>query len=440
MKIINLKAENFKRLVAVEITPDGNVVEIAGRNGQGKTSVLDAIWVTLAGLSVAPAKPIRKGAEEARIRLDLGEIIVTRTFKQDGETGKVTSSLKVENADGSRYGSPQAVLDKLMGALTFDPLAFARMQPKQQFDALRGLVPGFDFGQHDRLQADDFERRRALNAKAREAGNAAALIATRKPMPRMDESALVADLEAAGKHNADIETRKANRERLSLRAQALRKDIKFDVDAIENDLKQITALQARIEETRARNLSRDKEATEIEVRIEAAGALAMPIDTAAITAKITEARLTNSAIDEDERNAKRKAELHETAKRYEQQSEELTLTMQKREEEKVAAISAAKLPVNGMALGKDEVLINDIPFSQASDAEQLRVSIAMAMAMNPKLRVIRVRDGSLLDDESMRLLATMATDRDYQVWIERVDSSGKVGIVLEDGHIKREQA
>jgi len=44
MKIISLVAENVKKLVAVEIKPDGNLVEITGKNGQGKTSVLDSIW------------------------------------------------------------------------------------------------------------------------------------------------------------------------------------------------------------------------------------------------------------------------------------------------------------------------------------------------------------------------------------------------------------
>lgn len=33
MKIIELKAENVKRLKAVEIVPEGNTVIISGRNG-----------------------------------------------------------------------------------------------------------------------------------------------------------------------------------------------------------------------------------------------------------------------------------------------------------------------------------------------------------------------------------------------------------------------
>ena len=42
MKIIELQAENVKRLKAVDITPDGTLQVIGGRNAQGKSSVLDA--------------------------------------------------------------------------------------------------------------------------------------------------------------------------------------------------------------------------------------------------------------------------------------------------------------------------------------------------------------------------------------------------------------
>jgi hypothetical protein len=64
-----------------------------------------------------------------------------------------------------------------------------------------------------------------------------------------------------------------------------------------------------------------------------------------------------------------------------------------------------------------------------------RVSVAIAMAANPKLRVLRVRDGSLLDEDGIAMLAKLANERDYQIWLERVDSTGKIGVVMEDGEV-----
>jgi hypothetical protein len=94
------------------------------------------------------------------------------------------------------------------------------------------------------------------------------------------------------------------------------------------------------------------------------------------------------------------------------------------------------MPIKGLSINDDGVIYNSIPFNQISSAEQLKVSLSIAMSMNPTLRVIRIMDGSLLDDDNLKLISEMAKDNDYQIWIEKVDSSGKVGFYIEDGSIK----
>jgi hypothetical protein len=82
------------------------------------------------------------------------------------------------------------------------------------------------------------------------------------------------------------------------------------------------------------------------------------------------------------------------------------------------------------------VLLNGIPFKQASGAEQLRASLAMAIALNPKLRVIRIADGSLLDSDNLALVEAAARENDFQVWIEMVGDGDGRGIVIEDGEVR----
>jgi recombinational DNA repair ATPase RecF len=89
MKIVNRKAENFKKLVAVEISFTDNNVIVTGKNGAGKSSVLDAIWWALSGKKHIQDKPIREGQTKAMIRLDLGTIIVERVFNEKGSSLKV---------------------------------------------------------------------------------------------------------------------------------------------------------------------------------------------------------------------------------------------------------------------------------------------------------------------------------------------------------------
>jgi len=36
---------------------------------------------------------------------------------------------------------------------------------------------------------------------------------------------------------------------------------------------------------------------------------------------------------------------------------------------------------------------------------------------------------------TLALIAGMAAEKDYQIWIERVDASRKIGIVMEDGEV-----
>ena len=161
MKIISLTAENIKKLVAVKIVPDSHVVEITGRNASGKSSVLDSIWWALAGAKSHQSRPIRRGQTKALIRLDLGDIIVTRKFREN-KKGRVTTSLIVETTEGARFPSPQAMLDKLMETLAFDPLEFSRMDASRQYDhseaALRTRLRGPGGEDHEGLlPADDGE-------------------------------------------------------------------------------------------------------------------------------------------------------------------------------------------------------------------------------------------------------------------------------------------
>ena len=65
-----------------------------------------------------------------------------------------------------------------------------------------------------------------------------------------------------------------------------------------------------------------------------------------------------------------------------------------------------------------------MPFAQINSADQLRAAVAIGCALSPELGVLLVREGSLLDRESERLLAELASERGVQVWVEAVDRDG----------------
>ena len=431
MKIIELHAENVKRLKAVQIRPTGPLVEIAGRNGQGKSSVLDCIWWALAGADNVQRAPIRKGESEAVIRLDLGEIKVRRTFKHKGEAGEFTTSLVVENGEGARYPSPQKMLDTLVDHLSFDPLAFTRMKARDQFDALRAFVPGVDFDAIDKGNKDDFAARTVKNREVASltARYQAIVIPAGAPAERVDTEVLVAEMERAGEHNADIERRKARREQ----AEA---EVATKHAASEAALIRAAEFFRQAQEAKEEATQLHGDAVNLKAKLDAAEPLPAPIDTAEIRAKIADAGRDNDAFDAKARAEDERKKIAAEGKAAEAEATRLTKAMEARNAAKAKAIAAAKMPVPGLEFGDGEILLGGLPFDQASDAERLRTSIAIAMAANPKLRVIRVRDGSLLDDQAMTLLGEMAEAADMQVWIECVGDAGKVGIVMEDGMVR----
>lgn len=422
MKIVKLNAENIKKLQAVEITPQGDVVTIAGKNGAGKSSILDSIWWALAGTSHIQAEPIRKGQTRARIRLDLGELIVERRFTEGG------SSLSVENAEGARFPSPQKMLDALLGELSFDPLAFSRMEPRKQFDELRRVAKlEVDIETLDGLNRSDYAKRTDVNreAKARRAQAEGISFPPDTPDAPVNIDNLAGELEEAGKFNAEIERRSARRREAEAKIETTRgaaQVARTRAEALRNEADAAERLAASLTE----------EADMLAKRLAEAEPLPEPKDTERIRVSITAAQERNRNAAKREQKVKLTAE----AVALEAQSRALTEQMEARDKEKADAIKEAQMPVEGLGFGDGVVTYRGIPLVQASSAEQLRVSVAIAMAANPKIRVIRIQDGSLLDDDGLAAVAEMAKANDYQIWIERVATDGKVGILIEDGMVK----
>jgi DNA repair exonuclease SbcCD ATPase subunit len=433
MKIIQLHAENFKRLGIVEITPEGNVVTIGGNNGEGKSSVLDAIFVALKGRAVAPPKPIRKGEEKCTIRLDMGDLIVTRTFHQkEGEA--YTDNLKVESAEGLRYATkPQDVLNALLGEVGFDPFEFVNLKPDQQAARLLEMVPlSIDLDEFAQKDQSDYANRRDTNRDVeRLRAQLAGIPEEEVPTDTPDRTALAEQLGNAADTNAGIERERMAREGTARNIAGLRQ-VASDKQQRANQLRE----EAKKLDAEAQDATNDADSAER--ALAKLPALAEPVDTVALREQLTKADAVLAAID---RQGRRKALAEELAA-AEAKSQGYTDAMAERAQQRNQALAEAEMPVPGLAFaineaGKPVLTYEGLPFEkdQISTAVQLRVSTAIGMAANPRLRVLRISDGSLLDKASMQLLTEMAEAEDFQLWVEVVGDGG-VGIVMENGLVR----
>jgi len=412
-RIVGLQVENFMRVSAASIHPNGDpVIQITGKNAEGKTSIINAIWAALCWRAAAGSipEPIRRGQEQAHVMIDLGDLIITRTWK--GEK----TSLTVTTREGAKYPSPQSVLDKLVSEIGFDPLEFVRMQPRDQRTTLMNLLK-IDFSEFEEERAD------RLKHKATAENEITGLYQRLREIPAVPEDTPDEEISASDilKQIQEGQQEITEYQKLEFQLKGINADIENTTEKIKTLEDEISRLQVHL-----RNTILVCESFKHKVET------FQPPDLALLQNQLATIEETNRQV----RQAQEAERIRGKLQAVEAQLSGIVEAIKDIDLDKRDALAAAKFPVEGLSFDETGILLNGVPFAQASTAEQIRVSLAMGIALNPDLRVLLIRDGNALDSESLRMVGQMAKDADMQIWMERVDESGKVGVIIEDGAIK----
>jgi len=447
--IVSLTAANVKRLKAVKITPKAGepLVEITGRNAQGKTSVLDCIQMAFAGSRQLPPRAIRDGAERGVIVVELEKHIIKRTFTEGG------SEVTVEAKDGTTYRSTKAFLDSLYGDLAFDPDAFTRQGPTEQRNSLLKLAGAVEAV--TKLKSDEEAAREKVRDAKRDKARAGAVVDT--AVAKLPPECSMVEWNPVRVDVSGLEARKAEYQAAKERRQDAEHKVELARLAVE-------AREKELETRRGVYASKLAEKKRLEEQVEAIRKELVSIASAAerdhediATLKYEHTSrlhdldgITLPDLSDVEQQEARASEQHELVAQWER-CEELrqesaacgvAVTEAEKELEKVLAhklevIEHLPLPVPGLSITDEGVTFNGVPLEQCAESEKLRVGVRLGMAANPKLRVILFREGSALDSAARQQVAEWAAAEGYQVWMERVDESGNAGIVIEDGGVKK---
>lgn len=401
-KINKLTIENFMRIRAVEITPDGNIVTISGKNGQGKSSVLDAIAAVFGGPDKKTIPmPIREGETSAHIIAETDDYVITRRY-----TGS-TSKVEIATHDGAKFPKAQAKLDSLLGKLTFDPLEFTRMDDKKQLETLLALVDlPFD---PEQLAADRkqlFEDRQQVGRDEKAIG----AVEVDESLPTEEQSAgeLVGRIQRAHETASERDRVQKHIERVIVRRDELEQ--------------QIAELSRELATTF------DQERASLEVLSQ------MPAteDTKLLQEQLTTVEETNAQIRANNAARAKKRQQEELQQQY----KAYTAQIEALDKTKADGLAQADMPVAGLGFDDHGVTYNGIPFKQVNPGADIIISASIGMALNPDVRVMRIKEGSLLDADSMQELARLADKHDHQIWLEVVSEGDGPGIVIEDGSVK----
>lgn len=423
MRLVELEMENFKVVKAALIAPKGPICILTGKNGSGKSTALDAIEWAFGGEKHSPEEPIRTGENETKVRVKTADPEIT--IRRQRKRGKA-STLVVETKDGDYKKQPHQFLSQLYSDHTFDPHAFSRMSPKEQAAKLRELV-GLDTTALDEERGGVFATRTAVNSEVKSlASQLEGVVIPVRPGEIGEESDLVA-----------ISDKRRQADRLASENAGKRKTAAEILEIVEGKQRYILSLE--------QDLAKERESLKNHVaallKAEALVKGLIDPDTSTIDAEIKSAREHNVGV----RARMQQAALVEAAAKNRdvlkarfdvaiEKADKLTERLADIDAKKAKLLAAAQFPVPGMSIDGDKVLVNGVPFSQASTAEQLRIGLAMGAALNPTLRIVLMRDASLLDDESMALVEDFAEKHDLLVFLERVGQGG-VGIEFSEGSI-----
>ncbi len=412
-RIIALDAENIKKLKAVHVDAAGkNVMVIGGRNAQGKSSLLDSIFMAIGGKAAVDAKPVRDGERRGKISVTTNDLVIERTFSADGGT-----ALTVKSPEGAKFSSPQTILDKMTTSVAFDPLAFTRLEPKKQAETLRKLV-GLDFSAMDAERKRLFEERTLVN---RETAKLASVVDS---MPMVDAG----DYDPAAAERAKNALSDASVQ--NLRNAKVRMELDRLSEDVADAISQHKALLKKVEEAEQNRIEWEKR---LDAKIAEVSAL-VDADVPELQAEYD--RMLESARHDAQNQERRKLAAQHAES--EAAGNALTRRIAEIDEKKRADLADANMPVPGISFDDGVVYFNDIPFEQLASSEQIRISAAIACALNPTLRVMIIKDGSLLDDDAMTVLSDIAGEKDVQIWIERVGNDKHTSVVIEDGCIADE--
>jgi hypothetical protein len=446
VRVVSLQVNNILRLSAVEFKWENGtrVLTLGGKNAAGKSSVLNAIAMALGGMTLCPDEPLKRGESRGFVQLDLCDLVVRREFWRDllaeqpeqgpPAYGETKSRLVVKNAEGVKQEPAQRLLDKLVGKLTFDPLAFASEDEKPQSEILRRLV-GLDFADVNEAHSIAYDKRAVYNREHRD--KLVLLDAMTKYDDAPDEEISLSEITSELTKAEALRKKAAACYQAFIAADRHREDCARQLD---EDAQRIVELR------NALDVARDKHATSTaalehagkivdEARQQEQTALAEVPDVKAINDRITQVEDTNSKVRANTARRAVMAQVVQLQKQMDEQNDELTRVT----ELKAKKIREAKYPVPGLAISHAGVVtFNGIALKQASTAEQIRVSVAIGFALNPALKLLCVKNGNALDDDSFKLLAECAEAAGGQVLMEIVTKNDSerdsVSVFIEDGH------
>nr|DAU03539.1 MAG TPA: STRUCTURAL MAINTENANCE OF CHROMOSOMES PROTEIN [Caudoviricetes sp.] len=414
VKINKLEIENVKRVKAVQIEPTANgLTVVGGRNGQGKTSVLDSIAWALGGNSYKPSNPLRDGSVVQpiiKIQLDNGLIV-----ERKGEDGK----LKVTDPSGKKAG--QNLLNSFVEQFAINLPKFMEMNSKEKTKALLNTVDGLGekLYQIEQEELEIYNKRRTVGQIRDQKKH----FAEEQPFFKEVGNELVSASELI-KEQQEILAKNGENQRKRDNLDNLKAKKLF----AENKKAE---LEAQLKEL---NLNLEQLNSDIEIANR---------DVVDLIDESTE-ELERSIENIEEINRKVRANqdrerAEKDAEEYKNQYEDLTNSIEELRKQKLELLNGANLPLEELSVDNGVITYKGQPWDNMSGSEQLIVATAIVRKINPQCEFVLVDKLEQMDLETLVDFGNWLKDNNLQAIATRVSTGEECQIIIEDGYVKNKK-
>ena len=408
--INELQVENLKRVKAVRLEPSASgLTVIGGRNGQGKTSVLDAIVWALGGEKFRPTKPEREGAlTPPNIHIELSNGIIV---ERKGKNG----SLKVIDSSGKKSG--QNLLNEFISKLALNLPGFLHASEAEKAKTLLQII-----GVGDELARFELEESRLYNQRT-EIGR----LADRKkkaaedmpsypnvPKEPVSASELIRQQQDILARNGENERKRRNARDMQERFMRAESNYKAAMEALktaEDTLRKARA-DAEVAAKSAQDLQ-DESTAELEENLR--------------NVEVMNEKIRANA-------AKEGAELE--ANNLQQEYEGLTEQIESVRSDRADLLKEADLPLPGLSVKDGHLLYKGEPWDGMSGAEQLKVAVAIIRKLNPECGFVLMDKLEQMDTDTLKEFGKWLEEEGLQVIATRVSTGDECSVIIEDGMVK----
>lgn len=451
----------------------GKSVEITGRKGAGKTSVIDAIRYALTNSS-SRDWIIKNGETE-------GEIIVETdsglSIDRKARSNKADFVSVKEN--GNKVTKPETFLKTIITPLQLNPVEFTQMTKNEQNRAILDLIEfdwdlnwikeqfgeipqGVDYEQNilqvlNDIQAENgvyFQSRQDVN---REIRNKRAFVADiAKDIPagydaekwkNYDLSAKYSELMKIKDENSKIERARAFKDNYNNKIRGLEANKEIDISAAEKSINAerdslnstISRLTAEIQSANEKLLALDNKLQDkikiAEANFNVAKAKLdsdIGIANKFINLEIKSTATLQNEIDTAETMIKhlneydRMKNMQNEIENLQARSEEFTRKIELARTLPGTILQTATLPVDGLTVENGIPLINGLPISNRSDGELLELCVDIAINNPSGLQIILIDGAEKLDDTSRNKLYAKCKEKGLQFIATRTTNDNEL--------------